>query len=301
MANDVLFELEKISFFQEIKKKAKERNFIVEVSDCSHKIDIALASHYVDYAQKIISIEVPFNNVELNALFVHELIHAELFLKGFPRILRYPDIEIPESLDYCATMIENMAHHYYLYPRLQELGFRHSYANESWITDKVFGSQGEYIIDRALNILECDYRELGLPPDVEKFLKNRADYSLYRRFKRLYKGSDTPRLMRTNILSIIREISNFNKRDNRNNEINNKSFRDTFDNYFYIPVKLNDQEKKLQANKLFKITREVDQKHHRLRLLTNNEVVKLLNGDIYSKDQARNFLDNSSAGEIYSV
>ncbi|MFJ5717404.1 hypothetical protein [Neobacillus sp. NPDC093127] len=287
-------------FYLKIQELANIKGYSITITDfiSSGENERGLASHYVDYQQRKIIISIPQDHSEKEALFVHELIHAELFLNGYPRILRSPEFKYSEQDNMLADEIENMAHHFLLYPRMRELGYMHSKENDKFL-EKVkkeidIVNKGPAAIEAAFNVLEADYRDYEkfkvLDPSFEK--KNPQVYSLYRRFKRLYSISNNPSNMRRAILSVIKEVQNKAKKE--------AGITLNYNFLFSVPPIPTDYEKEQFCSKFYTIGKIPNTKHHYIFDKRDNQCCNILNGNTYSLQEVQNMLNEKKVKELFN-
>ncbi|WP_454862261.1 hypothetical protein [Peribacillus frigoritolerans] len=191
-----------------IKEMAKGKGYFLSIIEKDTSKEKGLGSHYVDYANKKIEITLPLGHEEKDAILLHELIHAELFLTGFPRINRSPEIEYDDvDLDLFQS-IEDLSQHVLLYPKMYELKVMHDKENLKFLRNyltNLYPDNSSGFIMNSFTLVDSFYRNsdefLKYEPDVRKTHPN--SYKLYRRLKRVLTTVKSPLTARHAIITIF--------------------------------------------------------------------------------------------------
>jgi hypothetical protein len=226
----------------------------------------AAGVHDLDIPSKTIRIGVSTAEHEKTEIYAHELLHAELFLNGFPKIYTHPTYEFQPMLLRTIIEIENTIQHSIIYNKLTELKMTSEEINERFfrgvINDCDVKYEGPNKFFRALRILESSFR---LPERTNELLvevrkKQPHEYTIFSEFLRNTRKTQTPLEMRAAMIKTIRQLNTYLK-----NTLKTDFFLNSFirlepivceklllkraSDYFYI-VKLN------EFNELFIMSKE---------------------------------------------
>ncbi|MCF8890959.1 hypothetical protein [Priestia megaterium] len=191
-----------------IKKMATSKGYSLNIVERDTSEEKGIGSHYVDYQSKEIEITIPIVHEEKDAILLHELIHAEFFLTGFPRINRSPEIKYDGlDLDLFGS-IEDLSQHVLLYPKMIELKVTHEKENlkflENYLTNLLPDNNISFI-KNALILVESFYRNqvefLKYESKIRKTHPN--SYQLYRKLKKILSTVRTPLTARDAIIRVF--------------------------------------------------------------------------------------------------
>lgn len=191
-----------------IKEMATSKGYTLNIFERDTSQEKGLGSHYVDYAKKEIEITLPLGHEEKDAILLHELIHAEFFLTGFPRILRSPEIQY-DGLDLDLYQhIEDLSQHVLLYSKMNELKVMHDKENtmflKNFLTNLLPDDQYTFVRN-AFILTESFYRNpvefLNYEPDIRKTHPNSDQ--LYRKLKRVLATIKSPLTARYAIIRMF--------------------------------------------------------------------------------------------------
>ncbi|WP_242309248.1 hypothetical protein [Bacillus cereus group sp. BfR-BA-01524] len=288
-----LFELD---LYKEVESLASEKGYTIEVEIGASDDPLGLAHHYVDYQNKKIEIVVPEGHPEIIPIFAHELFHAILFLRGFPRLLRSPEIQYNELDEFLAQTIEDRAHHYYLYPLMKERGYMYDEENKAFaenLYNAMLDTSTLEEIDFAFNVLEMDYRDPVLFQDYEQKIKKKTPnvYALYRRFKRLYSTIKDPRTMRESILKVCRQVES---------SAGKYGVEYSFKEKFNVPMIPNDYEKGQLCSKYLIAKRLYPLKHQYIFDINSGQCVKILDSSIFTDEKVKKILDTEKLNYLFN-
>jgi len=287
-----------VDFYKKVKEQANNKDYeiIVKELEVGAPGERALASHYVDYANKQIEISLPSSHDEMVELFIHELIHAELFLKDYPRILRSPEFEYNEIDEIMAEEIENLAQHYLLYPRMVELGYKHQKENERFLrkvlprTKRI--SNGPNVILDGFTILEADYRDYeefkAFETDIAS--KNSAGYGFYRRVKRIYSRITDQGGMRKAIIKIMNEVEKWAKTAGVNLNYKMK---------FIVPPVSTKYEKEQICSKFYEVVTYKGFNHYYIIDKRDRQTVQVVNGQTHTLQGLENSLNSLTVKDFF--
>lgn len=191
-----------------VKEMATSKGYTFNIIERDTSQEEGLGSHYVDYANNEIEITLPLDHEEKDAILLHELFHAELFLTGFPKILMSPVIQYDEiDLD-LFQHIENLSQHVLLYPKMNELNVMHDKENtkflKNYLTNLLPDNRISFVMN-AFILTESFYRNpvefLNYESDIRKTHPN-SD-KLYRRLKRVFATIKSPLTARQALIRIF--------------------------------------------------------------------------------------------------
>lgn len=207
------------SLFKEVHLMASQTGYelIVKTKDLSRGNVKGLGFHEVNVAEKTLTVSVVPELDQDIGIWVHELLHAKLFLSGYPKIYTYPGVTHQPNVEYLLLEVENIAQHTQIYKMMNELGVSQQSHNERYIDDiegeneKDFS--GPMAIIRALRLLEGYYRNPIRVISFEDKVKASQPkaYSLYRKMKKNLVDTSTPTKMRRAISENIDLANSFFK------------------------------------------------------------------------------------------
>lgn len=289
-------DLLELDLYKEVESLASEKGYTIEVEIGASDDPLGLAHHYVDYQNKKIEIVVPEGHPEITSLFAHELFHAILFLRGFPRILRSPEIQYNELDEFLAQTIEDRAHHYYFYPLMRERGYMHDEENREFaenLYNAISDTNSPQDIYFAFDVLEMDYRDPLLFLNYEQKIKTKTPniYALYRRFKRLYSTIKDPRTMRESILKVCRQFET---------SIKKYGVEYSFKEKFHISMIPNDYEKGQLCSKYLMAKRLYPLKHQYIFEINSGQCVKVLDSSIFTDEIVKKILDTEKINYLFN-
>ncbi|QFQ28927.1 MULTISPECIES: hypothetical protein [Bacillus cereus group] len=191
-----------------IKEMATSKGYTLNVFERDTSQEKGVGSHYVDYAKKEIEIIIPLGHEEKDAILLHELIHAEFFLTGFPRILRSSEIQY-DGLDLDLYQhIEDLSQHVLLYSKMNELKVMHDKENTKFLKNyltNLFPDDQYTFVRNAFILTESFYRNpvefLNYEPDIRKTHPNSDQ--LYRKLKRVLATIKSPLTARYAIIRMF--------------------------------------------------------------------------------------------------
>ncbi|NYE07275.1 hypothetical protein F4694_004060 [Bacillus niacini] len=194
-----------------IKQMAISKGYSLNIYEKDTSNEEGLGSHYVDYSSKKIEITLPLVHEEKEAILLHELIHAEFFLIGFPRINRSIEIQYDNLDEDLFQSIEDLSQHVLLYPMMNELKVMHEKENinflQNYLTNLLPDDRLTFI-KNSFTLVESFYRNsdefLKYEPDIRKTHPN--TYQLYRRLKKTLSTVRTPLTGRQAIIKIFQMI-----------------------------------------------------------------------------------------------
>lgn len=191
-----------------IKSMAISKGYHLNIIERDTSKEKGTGSHYVDYALKKIEIVIPVDHEEKDAILLHELIHAEFFLTGFPRINRSSEIKCDESDTDLFSSIEDLSQHVLLYPKMNELKVMHEKENINFLKKRLtnlYPDNSAGFIKNSFTLVDSFYRNsdefLKYEPDIRKTHPN--SYQLYRKLKRVLSTVKSPPTARQAIIRIF--------------------------------------------------------------------------------------------------
>ncbi|MFD2334661.1 hypothetical protein ACFSR7_35915 [Cohnella sp. GCM10020058] len=246
---------ENIELAREVETLAKQNGYTLSLTVENRDIGFggALGTNEVILAEKKINITVSDEFKEVDSLWIHELLHAKLFLLGYPKIIIHPEHQQPDNIEYVLLEIENTAHHSLIYNMMKDMGVSQEELNVSYLSgvesdlEKSFSGPNNVI--RALRLVEADLRSPGFNTPNEIVLqRNQPEaYSLFRKFRRSLKRIETPKQMRKamvdNIALVDRSLSRY---------LGNKFYLGIFNS---LPVILTDVQASRRADQVFRLVK----------------------------------------------
>jgi hypothetical protein len=197
-------------------EKGFELNIFIMDKD-SPFAETSNGTHDVDEMSKRINIGINPSVKDNLPIYIHELLHAKLYLTGYPKIYTYHSHRFAEGAEQALIEIENIAQHTLIYPEMKRLGYN-QYEHDLHYLEGVRDDCGKTFegpnkINRALRILEGYYRLPEAIDDIEDLIKQRQpkEYSLYMKMRRQLRNTKTPYTMRKSIANILAMAEEFVK------------------------------------------------------------------------------------------
>jgi hypothetical protein len=195
--------------------------YVMEEDDPKRKI--ANGYHDVDTSNMNINIGIDPTEQNNEGVRVHELLHAKLFLTGYPKLYLHPSYRFGSAAESALLEVENIAQHTIIYEEMKRMGYGTLELDNRYLQgviddiDKKF--DGPAKINRALRILEGYYRQ---PETINQFndeirKKQKDEHRLFLSFRQSLNITSTPYEMRQSIVSILKTIDDFVKEKTKKN------------------------------------------------------------------------------------
>jgi len=259
-----------------IKNMAISKGYHLNIIERDTSKEKGTGSHYVDYARKKIEIVLPVNHEEKDAILLHELIHAEFFLTGFPRINRSSEIQSNELDTDLFSNIEDLSQHVLLYPKMNELKVIHEKENINFLKKRLtnlFPDNIAAFIMNSFTLVDSFYRNsdefLKYEPDIRKTHPN--SYQLYRKLKRVLSTVKSPVTARDAIIRIFEIVEK---------EFTHCKVKYNFKETCLLAPVLLEAQKQLFVSELFEIVKRPKLKNIYLREIRTGYYVKALSSTI---------------------
>lgn len=114
----MLKEVKSSTLYLEVLNKAQQAGYSLNLSVFDDHSEFAKYNaagiHRVNSEEKTITIGIKEEDEDLG-VYVHELLHADLFLSGYPKCYSYPFHTFGEGVNGALLEIENIAHHTLIY------------------------------------------------------------------------------------------------------------------------------------------------------------------------------------------
>lgn len=198
--------------YQEVEAMALEKGFSIELSPLlndSPVFNYAHGSHEVDELSRKIIIKIRKDSWGDVGVWVHEILHAKLYLTGYPRFYIFPSYQQPPALERFLSEIENTAQHTLIYKEMKQLGYEHSQIDEEIVNETIIQIdtvyEGPDKIRRAWGIFEAYLKnpDIILSHDLDFRKKQPYEYSLFKKFKNKMFDTSSPAKMREAIVSCL--------------------------------------------------------------------------------------------------
>ncbi|MEK5148753.1 hypothetical protein MKX53_17370 [Psychrobacillus sp. FSL K6-4615] len=289
------------NIYEEVEQLAIEKGYelVLLVGEIKEQ---AAGSHEVDEENKKIKITINNEYKDDLSVGVHELLHAKLFLTGFPKTRTYyhaSQTSLNSVGRRALVEIENIAQHTIIYPEIINLGYSQRKLDLVYFEgvkneiDTVFSGLNK--LGRAFRLLECYYR---LPEEfatIEKDIneKQNAEYGLFRKMKRLLSKTGTPKEMRKAMGSMIKLVEEVVKKET-GSQLYLRYFT-TLNPYF------NEYQLKQKASKIVSAIKFNEYPDIFLINKEDDICVTFIRGDSISYDRYKNLLEEKTLKEILSM
>lgn len=170
---------------------------------------------HIDEKNRKINIVIKDEAVEQEEVFVHELLHAKLFLEGYPLPKLYNFIEINPFIDKVLESVNNTIQHTYVYRNMKHMGYNQNDINKhffEFVKESIeVQSQGAAKLGHAVNFLELYLRNVSDFESIKFELSEKQPdaFSLFLKMKKAINGINTPYSMRVAYAKVYKLINEF--------------------------------------------------------------------------------------------